>query len=707
MMKYNQVSEFVDGVAVATHRNETGNLTWGLIDKDNNPVSEFKYNYVERWGEGYYKCEIGARKNILRNDGSEVLKVWFNDVFKVKKGLFIFSNTIRKTKEHPTLYMHGLASVNGDILVPPIFNRLMWHDEVVLDFFYAEIDKKPYLITKSGSIIDPAGDHLPKPSEGEDNFEWNGPQKTVCDGCIFTDGINGKGEGCRKLQKEEFRNNVIKGSCDHFKRNEQDLSRQEEREQYKEKQKKDEESKIADEYAVNLLKDFIRDKLDGDILRLTSFDFHDLRDDKKYGNCGGYAFCPEKTSIMKAIMALAFKEVWPGISYNGLEHYDYEADMVNTYLMILGFPLGDNFKGLRNFRPDAALLDRCWAFYRLCHTIGNYAVWPGGLYLCREKLRRSQRYIDTYLQALQHAFLNPTKGNSDLVKAIHGKQMIYSIYEGKEGFAKMCRKLLLGDYIDYMGNPIQMFYGVWSDQKDLTRENYFKAIEQYFDFCEEEIVKRSKLIAERLMAALEMNSTVAENEVLTIQLPEKYEALAALPDDPEGAQSYGKDTSGAVCFVQTYPIKEEKVMPMNDNLSIIAGIHESLGERQGLIEVINGMTRYNKRYVYSIVKSGRIPSGMNYILTMHLVKSGLALCVKGLFEERGTTGVRDATVYEYARRENLVTEVGKGWFKDPYDETFTNGLVMNLAEDRKYDHSFPKHPLSEMRKLIEYIIENN
>ena len=217
MMKYNQMSEFVDGVAVATHRNETGNLTWGLIDKDNNPVSEFKYNYVERWGEGYYKCEIGARKNILRRDGSEVLKAWFNDVFKVKKGLFIFSNTIRKTKDHPTLYMHGLASVNGDILVPPIFNRLMWHDEVVLDFFYAEIDKKPYLITKSGSIIDPAGDHLPKLSEEEDNFEWKGPQNTVCDGCIFTDGINNKGEGCRKLQKEEFRNNVIKGNCDHLK----------------------------------------------------------------------------------------------------------------------------------------------------------------------------------------------------------------------------------------------------------------------------------------------------------------------------------------------------------------------------------------------------------------------------------------------------------------------------------------------------------
>ena len=89
MTKYNFMSECIDGVAVGTHRDETGTLKWGLIDKDGNPVSEFRYNYVERWGEGYFKCEIGNKKNILRKDGSEVLKVWFNDVFKVRKGLFI------------------------------------------------------------------------------------------------------------------------------------------------------------------------------------------------------------------------------------------------------------------------------------------------------------------------------------------------------------------------------------------------------------------------------------------------------------------------------------------------------------------------------------------------------------------------------------------------------------------------------------------
>lgn len=710
MMDYNYMSEFVDGVGIATHRDkETGNLRWGLINKNGSPISEFKYNYVESWGEGYYKCEIGSRKNILRKDGTEVLKEWFNDVFKVRKGLFIIGNTIRKTKDHPTLYPRGLASVNGDILFPLIFKNLSWNDEVLLDFLVGDIDGKPYVITRSGSIIDPEGNHLPNLSDDKDNFGWSGPKDTVCDGCIFTDGINSKGEGCRKLQKQDFRNRVIKGYCEHRKYDEQKQSAQERIDSYKEKEKAEKESKVSDEYATKLVRDFIKDQLNGDVMKLTEFDFNTLRGDEKYGNCGGFAFCPEKTSIMKAIMTLTFTEAWPEISYYGFDHYDYEADMVNTYLMILGFPLGDNFKGLRNFRPDAALLDRAWAFYHLCHTIGNYAAWPGGLYLCREKLRRNQRYIDVYLQEIHHAITGGKRCSSDLLQAINRKKKEFAPYRSDTGFADMCRKMYLGDYLDYMGKPMSMFYGVWSDQKDLTRDYYFKAIEQYFSFCEEEIVKRSKMIAKRLIEVLGMVSSVAEPEkILTIQLPEGFEALQSLPEDPEDALSYCKDSRYATCFLQSYPISKKTIMPLDDIKPIIDGIHDSLGERQGIIEVANGTTRYNKNYVYSIVKSARVPAGMNYILTMHIVKGDNALCIKGQFEERGKLGERDTTVYEYARRENLVKEIGgEGWMKDPYDENYEHGIRMNLSEERKYDFSFPHHPLSEMRKLINYIIDNN
>ena len=88
---------------------------WFLLDKNGNQVGE-RYSYIEEWGEGFYKAEQGIKKNILRPDGSIVLKNWHNDVFKVQKGFFLFSNTIRKSKTNPkTRYTYGVAHVNGDL----------------------------------------------------------------------------------------------------------------------------------------------------------------------------------------------------------------------------------------------------------------------------------------------------------------------------------------------------------------------------------------------------------------------------------------------------------------------------------------------------------------------------------------------------------------------------------------------------------------
>lgn len=709
-LHYRSIDEFVDGVAIACQRiQENETLKWGLIDTEGNHISEFKYGFVEPWGEGYYKCEIGNKKNLLRKDGSEVLKGWFNDVYKVEQGLFVIGNTIRKTKDHPTLYPRGLASVNGDILFPPMFNRLRWHDEVKLDFFYAEKDGKPYIITKAGSIIDPAGDHLPKPSDEEDNFCWEGPKNTVCDGCIFTDGINPRGEGCRKLQKQDFRNNVIKGRCEHYKQNEQDVSYREKWDKYDEEKAKDKASKVSDAYATKLVKDFIKDKLNGDIMQLVSFNFRDLKDDEKYGNCGGFSFSPDKTNIMKAIMTLAFTDAWPEISYDGFDHYDYNVAMVNTYSMLLGLPLGESFKGMQKFRPSADQLDRAWAFFNLCHTVGNYVPWAGGMGHCRESLRRSQRYIDTFLQAIQFAFKDAKKGSIDVLGVINHKKKLYALYRSESGFCELCRKLYLGDYLDNDGNPVRMFEGVWSDQKDLSRDDYFKALEKYQDFCEKVIPARSGMIIRRLMEVLGMESTVTESEeIITLEMPKEFEILCSLPEDPEGAVSYGKDTVNATCFIQAIPMDEKDCMPMNDIQPIVNGIHNSLADNQGIVEIKNGSTRYDKQFVYSIVKSAREPHGMNYILTMHIQKKGKALCIRGQFDERVTTGMRDAAVYEYARRQNIVKEIGgDGWFEDPYDKEFRRGCLMNYSERKEFDRSFPDHPLSQMRTLISFIIENN
>ena len=36
-----------------------------------------------------------------------------------------------------------------------------------------------------------------------------------------------------------------------------------------------------------------------------------------------------------------------------------------------------------------------------------------------------------------------------------------------------------------------------------------------------------------------------------------------------------------------------------------------------------------------------------------------------------------------------------------------NGIPMNLSENEMFDSAFPTHPLTQLRELLTYIIENN
>lgn len=702
--------KFVDGIAIAYHTDaKTGNLLWGLIDQEGNHISEFKYSFIKEWGEGYYRCEKGSKKNLLRRDGTEVLSIWFDHVYPICHGLFIISNTIRKTKEHPTRYPMGLACVNGDILFPPFFDELCWHDKVKLDFFYAEKDGKPYVITKSGFIIDPSGEHLPKLSSDSDNFTWSGPKGTVCHGCIFADKINEKGEGCGRLAKEDFRNSVIIGECHDYKDDERKLSVREHKELTDKKKANEKATKETDTYALELVKDFIKDKLDGDVMRLISFNFLELRDDSKYGDCRGFAFTPERTNIMKAIMTVAFKTPWQNINQYGFDKYEYEITMLNPFAMLLGLPLEERkFKALYNYRPSAELLDRAWSFYQQCHTIGNYVPSVAGLFSVRNDLRKNQRYTDAFLRHLYLAFCKDKKADKSLMARVHNLRKKLGDYQGAEGFAEICNGLLLSAYLDDGGKPKSLFAGVYSDDKALTRERYFEAIDEYISFCHKTIVNRTREIVFRLMEALDMQMTHLEEErVMSLKVCEHYTFVPPIPEDPEDSISYTDETEQALCFIQLFPVDKDKVYPFDNNQFIIDSIHASLEDDEGLIEVCNGRTQYDKDFVYTITKQVKERGGVTYFLTMHLHKGNNYLYVMGTFEERGITGIRDATVHEYALREGIIKEMGKGWMKDPYDENFKKGILMNISEQSRFDSSFPDHPLTQLRNLVSYILENN
>ncbi len=192
---------------------------------------------------------------------------------------------------------------------------------------------------------------------------------------------------------------------------------------------------------------------------------------------------------------------------------------------------------------------------------------------------------------------------------------------------------------------------------------------------------------------------------------ENYTKLNSLPEDPKDSVSFGARTENAECFLMIYPIPSEQAMPFDNCKPVIEGIHNCLGNDQGLIEVENGNTKSGLPYIQSIVKTlDQEHHGVTYCLTLHIQYSNSVLMIQGFFNETGTTGVRDTQVFLALREKGIVTltENGaEGWAKDPYDDNYKSGVLKNLGENKEFDQFFPAHPLSECHRVLQYILDNN
>lgn len=193
-----------------------------------------------------------------------------------------------------------------------------------------------------------------------------------------------------------------------------------------------------------------------------------------------------------------------------------------------------------------------------------------------------------------------------------------------------------------------------------------------------------------------------------ILIPDGWQKLNALPDDPDNLVAFGIERENTAALVRFYPLDEnDSWMPFDHPQDVIDGIHSTLNESQGLIEVKAGTTKSGKAFIYSIVKTGIEPSGVQYTLTMHIKDSEKILNVQGFFGETGTTGMRDTIVFSVLQGQGLVNEDFSNWTADPYDPNFKRGRLRNLSEGETYDTMFPGHPLSILRAFINTIVEVN
>lgn len=358
-----------------------------------------------------------------------------------------------------------------------------------------------------------------------DNFHFPGVKKgCICHGCVFAAEINDKGEGCGCLTQEEFRKNYLKGKCDHRKVSYNDLSEYESQEQEKLQKESLQAAKRCNAYALALVKDFIAEELEGDINRLKDYDFNQLiskdasrqKAVDKYLTCAGGYIQGSDIAIVRAIASLVFGNAWEEFTLESMDKYKFKIDYLHQLVYLFGSPLGlewglKQFSGLDKFNASEELQDRVARLWYLHRTIGNIILLPAmltysqvGINLTRAK-RLWRNYPDSFLKALREELVDETHRNRYLQSECHKNRKFYVHCKTKEGFDQLMKELLLEDFLDENGLPVHRFAGVGFMDKNLDRETYLKAVDEYLDFCEKEIPARAERLIDRLKDILDKN----------------------------------------------------------------------------------------------------------------------------------------------------------------------------------------------------------
>ena len=180
-------------------------------------------------------------------------------------------------------------------------------------------------------------------------------------------------------------------------------------------------------------------------------------------------------------------------------------------------------------------------------------------------------------------------------------------------------------------------------------------------------------------------------------VPVEYQQVDSMPEDPVGSVPLMVDTDISTAFVMLYMMPAEYAMPFGSPRAVIDGIHEALGDDQGLVEVTGGETPSGNPYLLSIVKTKTGQPGVQYGLTMDVGVGAAAVHVQGFFDEKGVTGVRAAAVFAMLRNKGEVGPDMQGWSGDPYDDSYKRGFLKNISEGEEFDEMFPEDPLSMAR----------
>ena len=172
------------------------------------------------------------------------------------------------------------------------------------------------------------------------------------------------------------------------------------------------------------------------------------------------------------------------------------------------------------------------------------------------------------------------------------------------------------------------------------------------------------------------------------------------PGDPSGQVWHNPAGDGIGLYRYNQPPDLPK--PLDDFDRLRQFYRQPITEAGGGLIGVDLLVLDGLPVVRAIIKTPQSPSGMTYIGSYSVPRRDFSFVLKAQCQERGLTGLREAAVFGQEAAGLGYDEQGIiiGWSADPYDPTFKEGALRNLAEDERYDTEFPNHPLSRLRRYL-------
>lgn len=255
--------------------------------------------------------------------------------------------------------------------------------------------------------------------------------------------------------------------------------------------------------------------LDGDIDRISTFSLSKLWNDPEYGCPKSRRYDNDDTELMRCIYVLIFSDVWPGLTLDSLERYEYRGETMNTYNTLFGqppfpykvesmTPALDEFPNV----PSELRVKAADFRFNTYGRIGNMVVLPNRQLDCISTESTINKYrgchplwhdfFDRFLDAFRNALLFNQYEYERFKELIDLNSEYLLPFRSEQGFSNLVTGLFFDDYIGVSGLPEITSKGYFHWMKDVNPEDYFAEASRYLDFATEVINHRS----EKMTAAI-------------------------------------------------------------------------------------------------------------------------------------------------------------------------------------------------------------